>query len=116
MYNQVGDYVINENGIMEKCVIIRHLILPGQLNNTKAVIDWVKDNFEPGQVLFSLMSQFTPTKSCNTDFLRRRLTQDEYDEIEEYLYLSGIEDGFMQELSSASEEYVPPFNIGEEIK
>ncbi len=112
MYNQVGDYVINDDGIMEKGIIIRHLILPGQIENTKKVIDWVKNNFKDGQVLFSLMSQFTPISSCNTDSLGRRLTQEEYTEAAEYLYNSGIEDGFMQELSSAKEEYVPPFELG----
>lgn len=115
MYRQTGNYIIDEDGIMQKGVIIRHLILPGQTENTKRVIDWVKNNFNTGEVLFSLMSQFTPISSCNIDSLGRRLTQEEYDEIEEYLYNSGIEDGFMQELSSASEEYVPPFNLGENI-
>ena len=115
MYRQVGDYVINDDGIMQKGVIIRHLIIPGQLDNTKAVIDWVTSNFKEGQVLFSLMSQFTPIPSCSIDNLGRRLTQEEYDEIENYLMASGIEDGFMQELSSASEEYVPPFDLGENI-
>lgn len=116
MYRQTGDYVIDDDGLMKKGVIIRHLILPGQTENTKKVIDWVKNNFESGQVLFSLMSQFTPVCSCNMDSLTRRLTQDEYDEIEKYLFDSDIEDGFMQELSSASEEYVPPFDLGEKIQ
>lgn len=115
MHRQTGNYIIDENGIMQKGVIIRHLILPGQSENTKTVIDWVKKNFNPGEVLFSLMSQFTPIPSCNLDSLNRRLTQEEYDIIEEYLYNSGIEDGFMQELSSASEEYVPPFELGNKI-
>ena len=115
MHRQTGNYIIDENGIMQKGVIIRHLILPGQSENTKAVIDWVKENFNPGEVLFSLMSQFTPIPSCNLDSLNRRLTQEEYNIIEEYLYNSGIEDGFMQELSSASEEYVPPFELGNKI-
>ena len=115
MYRQTGNYIIDEDGIMQKGVIIRHLILPGQTENTKRVIDWVKNNFNTGEVLFSLMSQFTPISSCSIDSLGRRLTQEEYDEIEEYLYNSGIEDGFMQELSSASEEYVPSFNLGENI-
>ncbi len=115
MFSQVGKYKINDNGIMESGVIIRHLILPGQIENTKRVIDWVKDNFNEDEILFSLMSQFTPIPSCNVDELYRRLTQNEYDEIEDYLFDSGIENGFMQELSSASEEYVPPFELGNEI-
>lgn len=111
MYRQVGKCEFNEDGIMTKGVIIRHLILPNHLENTKKVIDWVKENFNDGQVLFSLMSQFTPNKTCQFPELTRRLTQEEYDEIEEYLFNSGIEDGFMQELSSAKEEYIPPFNL-----
>ncbi len=116
MYRQVGSPVFNEDGIMLKGVIVRHLILPGQLENTKKVIDWVKNNFKDGEVLFSLMSQFTPINTCNTDSLNRGITQVEYDIIEQYLYDSGIEDGFMQELSSASEEYVPPFELGENLE
>ena len=106
-----GDYVIDENGIMKSGVIIRHLILPNNLENTKGVIDWVKNNFNEGEVLFSLMSQFTPISPCPHRELSRRLTQEEYDEIEDYLFDSGIEDGFMQELSSAKEEYIPPFDL-----
>ena len=111
MYRQVGNCEFDEDGIMTKGVIIRHLILPNNLENTKRVIDWVKENFNDGEVLFSLMSQFTPNKTCKIPELSRRLTQQEYDEIEDYLFLSGIEDGFMQELSSAKEEYIPPFNL-----
>lgn len=111
MYRQTGKYDIGDDGIMKKGVIIRHLILPGQLKNTKKVIDWVKNEFAPGEVLFSLMSQFTPVEGCNTDELYRRLTKDEYSEIADYLFESGIEDGFMQELSSAKEEYIPPFDL-----
>lgn len=111
MFRQVGKCELDDNGIMTKGVIIRHLILPNHLENTKKVIDWVKENFKDGEVLFSLMSQFTPNKTCNIPELSRRLTQQEYDEIEEYLFNSGIEDGFMQELSSAKEEYIPPFNL-----
>lgn len=116
MYRQVGNYQIDDGGLMKRGVIIRHLILPGQLENTKRIIDWVKNNFKSGEVLFSLMSQFTPVKGCNTDSLGRRLTAEEYSEAEDYLFASGIEDGFMQELSSASEEYVPPFDLGDFIK
>lgn len=111
MYRQTGKYDIGDDGIMKKGIIIRHLILPGQLENTKKVIDWVKNEFAPGEVLFSLMSQFTPVEGCNTDELYRRLTKDEYSEIADYLFESGIEDGFMQELSSAKEEYIPQFDL-----
>ncbi len=116
MYRQVGSPVFNDNGIMQSGVIIRHLILPARLENTKRIIDWVAEEFNNGEVLFSLMSQFTPIKGCDVDSLNRRLNQEEYDEIADYLYDSGIEDGFMQELSSASEEYVPPFETGTNLE
>lgn len=111
MVRQVGKFELDDKGIMKKGVIIRHLILPGQLENTKRVIDWVKENFGEDEVLFSLMSQFTPISCCKVDELYRRISQDEYDEIADYLFDSGIENGYMQELSSAKEEYIPPFNL-----
>ena len=111
MFRQVGRYKINDEGIMQSGVIIRHLVLPGQLENSKKVIDWVSENFNDGDILFSLMSQYTPNSECKKDELHRRLTQEEYDEIADYLYESGIENGFMQELSSAKEEYTPPFDL-----
>jgi putative pyruvate formate lyase activating enzyme len=116
MYRQTGSYKINDEGIMQRGVISRHLVLPGQIENSKRVIDWVSSTFKEGEILFSLMSQFTPNKVCKRDELYRRLTQEEYDEISEYLYASGIEDGFMQELSSAKEEYTPPFDLTGVIK
>ncbi|MBQ8974746.1 MAG: 4Fe-4S cluster-binding domain-containing protein [Oscillospiraceae bacterium] len=112
MYRQVGDFVIGDDGLLKKGVVIRHLILPGNLENTFAVIDWAAKTFAPGQVLFSLMSQYTPCGDLQRfPELRRRITQGEYDAAMEHLERSGIEDGFFQELSSAAEEYIPPFDL-----
>ncbi|MBQ4040092.1 MAG: 4Fe-4S cluster-binding domain-containing protein [Oscillospiraceae bacterium] len=112
MFRQVGSYEIGDDGIMRRGVIIRHLILPNNLENTFRVIDWVENTFSSGQVLFSLMSQFTPAGDLtNYPELQRRLTQDEYDLCYDYLADSDIDDGFFQELSSAKEEYIPPFNL-----
>ncbi|MBQ8831156.1 MAG: 4Fe-4S cluster-binding domain-containing protein [Oscillospiraceae bacterium] len=112
MFRQTGSYEIDDDGIMRRGVIIRHLILPNNLENTFRVIDWVEKTFSPGQVLFSLMSQFTPAGDLtNYPELQRRLTQDEYDMCYDYLADSDIEDGFFQELSSAKEEYIPPFDL-----
>lgn len=113
MYRQVGSPVFDGDGIMKRGVIIRHLVLPGEIENSKRVIDWVKNNFESDEVLFSLMSQFTPVGDGDSEQLNRRLTEEEYNEIADYLFDSGIENGFIQELSSASEEYVPPFDLGD---
>lgn len=116
MYRQVGSPVFDGDGIMKRGVIIRHLVLPGEIENSKCVIDWVKNNFESDEVLFSLMSQFTPVCDGDSGQLNRRLTEEEYNEIADYLFDSGIENGFIQELSSASEEYVPPFDLGDYLE
>ena len=112
MFRQTGPYVIGYDGMLRSGVVIRHLILPGNLDNTRAVIDWIASEFGPGDVLFSLMSQYTPCGDL-TDFpeLTRRITSEEYEEATAYLDASGIEDGFYQELSSAEEEYIPDFDL-----
>ena len=83
MYNQVGDYHIDDNGIMTKGVIIRHLIMPGMPDNTKRIIDWVAANFKPGQVMFSLMHQYVPCGRANEyPEINRKVTDEEYKELE----------------------------------
>lgn len=109
MYRQVGDYVI-ENGLLKRGVVIRHLVLPGQLENTKACIDWVARTFRPGQVLFSLMAQYTPQSNAE-GVLKRHVTAGEYRAAVAYMENCGIEDGFTQLRTSAKEEYTPPFDL-----
>lgn len=112
MYRQRGNYVLDENGIMKSGVIIRHLVLPHSPENSKGVIDWVSSRFSDGQVLFSLMSQYTPAGEISAfPELSKRLEKIEYDSIYDYLLASGISDGFFQELSSAEEEYIPDFDL-----
>lgn len=112
MARQTGPYVIGEDGVMRSGVIIRHLVLPNALENTRNVIDWVADTFPPGEVLFSLMSQYTPMgRAAEFPEIDRRLTREEYDEAVRYMELRSIGDGFYQELSSAKEEYTPEFDL-----
>lgn len=112
MVRQVGPVQYDENGLLKKGVIIRHLILPGQTDAAKDVIDYVAEHFEPGTVLFSLMAQYTPCgEAVRYPEINRRLTQEEYDEVAQYLMDSPIEDGFMQELESADEQYIPEFDL-----
>ena len=110
MVRQVGPYQIGDDGLMKSGVIIRHLVLPGQLENTRRVIDYVSTHFEKGTVLFSLMSQYTP-QSGATGALARRLNHAEYRAAVAYLQACGVTDGFCQELSSAKEEYTPIFDL-----
>ena len=110
MVRQVGPYQIGEDGLMKSGVILRHLVLPGQMENTKRVIDYVSTHFPPKAVLFSLMSQYTP-QSGATGALARRLNEREYRTAVQYMRDCGLTDGFCQELSSAKEEYTPVFDL-----
>ena len=112
MYRQTGDYVMDDDGLLKSGVVIRHLILPGQLENSKGVIDWVDNSFLPGSVLFSLMSQYTPCgRAGEYPEINRRLTEAEYAEIQAHMDKSGIFEGFFQELDSAGEEFIPDFDF-----
>ena len=109
MFRQTGPYML-ENGQLKRGVLIRHLLLPGELENTRRVIDWVAPNFRPGEVLFSLMSQYTPQEGAEGN-LRRHVTKAEYRSAMEYMENCGIVDGFTQERTSAKEEYTPDFDL-----
>lgn len=109
MFRQTGPYKL-ENGLLKRGVLIRHLVLPGELENTKAVIDWVAETFRPGDVLFSLMSQYTPQPGA-TGKLARKVTKAEYRAAERYMADCGLTDGFTQERTSAKEEYTPDFHL-----
>ncbi|MHB1154117.1 MAG: radical SAM protein [Eubacteriales bacterium] len=111
MYHQVGRYKLDRYGIMQSGVLIRHLILPGQLQNTFGVIDWLRDTFPRGSVLFSLMGQYTPVEgiSNRAPELDRKVTSEEYAEAVAYLESAGIEDGYLQEPDASGTEYIPEF-------
>ena len=109
MHRQAGDYVI-EDGLLRRGVVIRHLLLPGALDSAKAVMDWVANTFRPGQVLFSLMAQYTPQPGAEGP-LARRVRGGEYRAAAAYMENLGITDGYCQDLSSAREEYTPAFDL-----
>ena len=110
MVRQVGAYKIGDDGLMRSGVILRHLVLPGQMENTKRVIDYVSTHFPPKTVLFSLMSQYTPQPG-STGALARRLNEREYRTAVQYMRDCSLTDGFCQELSSAKAEYTPVFDL-----
>ena len=108
MFRQVGPYVL-EDGLLTRGVVIRHLVLPGYLDNTRQVLDWIAETFGPGDVLVSLMSQYTPTNNM-TGRMARRVTAAEYQAAAAYMRNCGITDGFVQERTSAEEAYTPAFD------
>ena len=107
MYRQVGSPQLNENGIMKKGLMIRHLVLPNNIENSKKILKWIKENID-NNVYVSIMAQYFPTyKAKNIDNLNRKLTKKEYEEIENYLFDLDLENGYIQELGEHEEEYVP---------
>lgn len=111
MYRQTGEYIIDDEGILQSGVVIRHLILPGLIDNSKHVIDWVAETFKQGQVLFSLMHQYIPCgDAAKYPEINRTVSKAEYEEIEAYLFASGIEDGFVQDGDAASCDFIPDFD------
>ena len=95
---------------MDGPLYLDDILLPGALDNAKRVMDWVAEHFRPGQVLFSLMSQYTPQPGAE-GLLRRRVTGAEYRAALQYMENLGITDGYRQDSSSAKEEYTPPFDL-----
>lgn len=110
MFRQTGEAVLDDEGIMQRGVIIRHLMLPGELENTLDVIDWVADEFN-NKVIFSLMSQFTPNENCIYDNLKNTVSHEEYMKAVDYMYLTGLENGYIQDFSSANKDFTPPFDL-----
>ena len=87
--------------------IIRHLILPGCVDNSLRVLDWIGDTFAPGEVLVSLMRQYTPMGKLPAPF-DRKITDEEYDAVLSWMYLNDLE-GFTQEAEAADRDYIPDF-------
>jgi len=109
MYRQVGNAKFNKDSIIQKGIIIRHLVLPNNIENSKKVLKEIADNIDK-KVYISLMGQYIPQdKSCKYEELNRKITNEEYDEVIDYFFEVGLTNGFMQELDSASEKYIPNF-------
>ncbi len=92
---------------LQRGVIIRHLILPGFVDNSLRVLDWIGEHFAPGQVLVSLMRQYTPMPGLPAP-LNRRITDEEYDAVLSWMFLNDLE-GFTQEGESAGTQFIPDF-------
>ncbi|MEA4966141.1 MAG: radical SAM protein [Oscillospiraceae bacterium] len=111
MYRQTGP-AVTKDGILQRGVLIRHLILPGCVDNSLGVLDWISDAFPRRDVLVSLMRQYMPMGPAAQEApFDRPITDTEYDAVLSYLYFLGLENGFTQEASAADPQYVPTFNF-----
>ena len=102
---------IIEEGIMKKGVIVRHMVLPGQTEDSKKVLKYLHDTYGD-DIFISIMNQYTPMKGIGENFpeLNRRLTDEEYDEVVDFAIDIGIENGFIQEGETAKESFIPSFD------
>ena len=107
MVRQTGPCRFDDEGLLQRGVLVRHLMLPGFLANSKDVLEWFADAFPKGEAMLSLMAQYTPNGFGGSG---RRLTEEEWREVTDYLYMLGIRSGYVQEPSSAEGEYVPCFD------
>ncbi len=106
MFRQVGAVKWQGDKVV-RGVIIRHLILPGQVENSLKVLDWIGENFAPGEVLVSLMRQYTPLPNMQAPF-DRPISEEEYQAVLSWMYLNDLE-GFTQEESASDTAFIPDF-------
>ncbi len=112
MFRQVGPVEFDENGMLKKGIILRHLVLPGHVGNSLKVLDYIADHFPKGSVLVSLMAQYVPSGPIGaTPPFDRRVTEEEYEAVVDWLYMLGLEDGFLQEPAAATDAYLPDFSL-----
>ena len=110
MRRQVVDK-FDEKGNMKSGLVIRHMILPNMVDNTKGVIKWIKDNLGEKTVI-SIMAQYFPTyKAKEYEEINRKITNEELEQVENYLFELDMVNGYIQELGEHEEEYVPNFNL-----
>lgn len=110
MVRQTSEAEFDEEGMMKKGVIIRHLLLPGYLENAKAVVKYVYETYKD-QVYLSLMNQYTPLPQVKAyPEIDRKVTEEEYEELVDYAIAIGVENGFIQEGETAEESFIPEFD------
>ena len=110
MFRQVGEPQFDERGMMQKGMIIRHLLLPGCLEDSKAVLKFLYETFGDS-VFISIMNQYTPLPHVEKyPELNRRVTEEEYEELVDYAIELGIENGFVQEGETAEDSFIPAFD------
>ena len=110
MKRQVGEDVFDENGIMQRGMIIRHLVLPSNTNSSISALDYLAENF--GNTYISVMAQYVPCGDL-TEYkeINRPLTQREYDKVVNHIFDLGLQKIFVQELEAASDEFIPDFDF-----
>lgn len=111
MFRQVGTPVFDESNLIKKGMIVRHLVLPGCIEDSKKVIRYLFETFGHN-IYISIMNQYTPVRTFeNFPDLNRTLTEEEYDQVVDFAINLGVENGFIQEGETCLESFIPPFDL-----
>lgn len=111
MAELTGSCKIDNNGLIRRGLIVRHLILPGKVEESRTILKWIKDEL-PKWVMVSLMGQYLPVgNAINHPTLGQKVNIAEYDAVVDYLFQLGLENGYVQEISAASDEFIPEFDL-----
>ena len=110
MVRQVNSVEIDDNGIMKKGVIVRHLLLPGMLEDSKKIIKYLYDTFGD-KIIISIMNQYTPVRELDYDELNKSVSDHEYDELIDYAYDLGVRNAFIQEGETQKASFIPDFSV-----
>ena len=109
MYRQVGKCEFDENGLLKSGLVVRVLILPGHIDDSKKIIEYLYKTYGD-DIFISIMNQYTPINKCKYSNLNRKVTDEEYDEVVDYALNIGVTNAFVQEGEAASESFIPQFN------
>lgn len=110
MYRQVGKFEIDENGMMKKGVIVRHLMLPGMLDDSKKIVNYLYDKYRDN-IIISIMNQYTPVRKLKYEELNRKVSDNEYDDLVNYAYDLGVRNAFIQEGETQMTSFIPDFDV-----
>ena len=110
MVKQVGNVEIDCNGIMKKGVIVRHMMMPNNLEDSKKIIKYLYDKYH-NDVIISIMNQYTPVRKLEYETLNYKVSDIDYDELIDYAYDLGVRNAFIQEGSTQDESFIPDFDI-----
>ena len=109
MYRQVSKYELDENGLLKKGLVVRVLIIPGHIDDSKKIIEYLYKTYGD-DIFISIMNQYTPVNKCKYSNLNRKVTDEEYDSVVDYALELGVTNAFIQEGDTATSSFIPDFN------
>ena len=110
MVKQQPECIFSSDGIMQKGVIVRHMMLPNQIHDSKKIISYLYEKYK-SDIYISIMSQYTPVNSSIYKELNRKVSKSEYEELVDFSLSTGIKNAFIQDEDAASESFIPDFYL-----